>query len=80
MAMCVGVGRACSIALISLPSLPLDLWAISSHTPGPVFSTVFIPLRKSGIPALCVRMCVCVCVCVCVCACVCVHDGMCGMH
>lgn len=29
-----------------------DLFACSSQTPGPVSNTVFIPLRKSGIPVL----------------------------
>ena len=51
MAMCVGVGEACSIGVI-LVFGRLVPCACTSHTPGPVANTVFIPLRKSGIPAL----------------------------
>ena len=52
MAMWVGDGRAFIRGTERAVFGGAESCALSSHTPGPVSRTVFIPLRKSGIPQL----------------------------
>ena len=50
-AMCVRVGSACDTDLVLARRGRAFLAARSSQAPGPVSSTVFMPERKSGMPA-----------------------------
>ena len=51
MAMWEGEGIAFNMG-VTLPGWRATPLACISHKPGPVFRTVFMPLRKSGIPVL----------------------------